>query len=215
MCAINLRTIHPTPFELLRSHHLYGKWWAVGDGEQMISIWNYDNPQSFGYGDINKYNNTIFTADTPWEQLSWGLHGAHLGPTGPTWAPCWPHEFLLSGLSPEKTVCNTFTINRATSNELLVKPLGQLCPCKTQAVSVQTSGLFEIKNSFRLFIHSILNLFRIRHPLIKETISEPNACVAKALRNFSPLFKKCTFLYGPCMIVPHKWTKICWLATAN
>ena len=22
-------------------------------------------------------------------------------------------------------------------------------------------------------------------------------------------------LYGPCMIVPHKWTKICWLATAN
>ena len=22
-------------------------------------------------------------------------------------------------------------------------------------------------------------------------------------------------LYGPCMIVPHKWMKICWLATAN
>ena len=22
-------------------------------------------------------------------------------------------------------------------------------------------------------------------------------------------------VYGPCMIVPHKWTKICWLATAN
>ena len=22
-------------------------------------------------------------------------------------------------------------------------------------------------------------------------------------------------LYGPCMIVPHKWKKICWLATAN
>ena len=22
-------------------------------------------------------------------------------------------------------------------------------------------------------------------------------------------------LYGPCMIVPHKWTKICWLATTN
>ena len=25
----------------------------------------------------------------------------------------------------------------------------------------------------------------------------------------------CALLYGPCMIVPHKWTKICWLATAN
>ena len=23
------------------------------------------------------------------------------------------------------------------------------------------------------------------------------------------------WLYGPCMIVPHKWTEICWLATAN
>ena len=25
-------------------------------------------------------------------QGSWGQHGAHLGPTGPRWAPCWPHE---------------------------------------------------------------------------------------------------------------------------
>ena len=23
---------------------------------------------------------------------SWGQHGAHLGPVGPRWAPCWPHE---------------------------------------------------------------------------------------------------------------------------
>ena len=22
----------------------------------------------------------------------WGQYGAHLGPTGPWWAPCWPHE---------------------------------------------------------------------------------------------------------------------------
>ena len=27
----------------------------------------------------------------PWWQGSWGQHGAHLGPTGPRWAPCWPH----------------------------------------------------------------------------------------------------------------------------
>ena len=27
----------------------------------------------------------------PWEQGSWDQHGAHLGPTGPRWAPCWPH----------------------------------------------------------------------------------------------------------------------------
>ena len=28
----------------------------------------------------------------PWLQSSWGQHGAHLGPTGPRWSPCWPHE---------------------------------------------------------------------------------------------------------------------------
>ena len=28
----------------------------------------------------------------PWKYGSWGHHGAHLGPTGPRWAPCWPHE---------------------------------------------------------------------------------------------------------------------------
>ena len=32
------------------------------------------------------------SASNPWWQGSWGLHGAHLGPTGPRWAPCWPHD---------------------------------------------------------------------------------------------------------------------------
>ena len=28
----------------------------------------------------------------PWQQGLWDQHGAHTGPTGPRWAPCWPHE---------------------------------------------------------------------------------------------------------------------------
>ena len=28
---------------------------------------------------------------------SWGQHGAHLGPTGPRWAPCWPHDLCYLG----------------------------------------------------------------------------------------------------------------------
>ena len=28
----------------------------------------------------------------PWQQGSWGQHGAHLGPVIPRWAPCRPHE---------------------------------------------------------------------------------------------------------------------------
>ena len=27
---------------------------------------------------------------------SWGQHGAHLGPVGPRWAPCWPHDMMTS-----------------------------------------------------------------------------------------------------------------------
>ena len=29
--------------------------------------------------------------------LTWGQHGAHLGPVGPRWAPCWPHEPCYQG----------------------------------------------------------------------------------------------------------------------
>ena len=35
----------------------------------------------------------------PRQQSSWGQHGAHLGPVGPRWAPCWPHEPCYRGLS--------------------------------------------------------------------------------------------------------------------
>ena len=28
----------------------------------------------------------------PTKRFSWGLHGFHLGPVGPRWAPCWPHD---------------------------------------------------------------------------------------------------------------------------
>ena len=30
-------------------------------------------------------------------RFMWGQHGAHLGPTGPRWAPCWPHELCSLG----------------------------------------------------------------------------------------------------------------------
>ena len=37
----------------------------------------------------------------PWLQGSWGQHGAHLGPTGPRWTPCWPHELCYLGYSSD------------------------------------------------------------------------------------------------------------------
>ena len=39
---------------------------------------------------------------------SWGQHGAHLGPVGPRWAPCWPHEPCYQGwIDSGKTTYST------------------------------------------------------------------------------------------------------------
>ena len=35
-----------------------------------------------------------------WGSDSRGQHGAHLGPVGPRWAPCWPHEPCYQGCLP-------------------------------------------------------------------------------------------------------------------
>ena len=40
----------------------------------------------------------------PWWQCSWDQHGAHLGPTGARWAPCWPHEHCYLGISKTDTI---------------------------------------------------------------------------------------------------------------
>ena len=52
------------------------------------------------YCDVNIYTQIITnyrTCRPPLKELSliarfMGQHGAHLGPTRPRWAPCWPHE---------------------------------------------------------------------------------------------------------------------------
>ena len=33
----------------------------------------------------------------PTQRSSWSQHWAHLGPVGPKWAPCWPHEPCYQG----------------------------------------------------------------------------------------------------------------------
>ena len=38
--------------------------------------------------DRNKIESTLLNLS----QGSWDLYGAHLGPPGPRWAPCCPHE---------------------------------------------------------------------------------------------------------------------------
>ena len=42
-----------------------------------------------------------FRYGIPWQQGLWGQHGAYLGPKGPRWAPCWPHEPCYLGSSSD------------------------------------------------------------------------------------------------------------------
>ena len=62
-----------------------------------------------------------------------------------------------------------------------------------------------------LFLGSMLIFFMIfhKHWLSRQISSAFSPC------SFRTIGTICCGLYGPCMIVPHKWTKICWLATAN
>ena len=57
-----------------------------------------------------------------WKRGSWGQHGAHLGPTGPRWAPCWPHEFCYLGPYLSNTVATTHAIYQAICGDFTRMP---------------------------------------------------------------------------------------------
>ena len=47
------------------------------------------------------YRTCCLCISTKCDYLIWkGQHGAFLGPTGPRWAPCWPHVLCFLGLHP-------------------------------------------------------------------------------------------------------------------
>ena len=49
-------------------------------------------------GDVPRNRHPIYMRyASPVSKVHGGQHGAHLGPTGPRWAPCWPHELCYLG----------------------------------------------------------------------------------------------------------------------
>ena len=88
---------------ILYLHDLFPRWSQVallyfrcGEGVFTISL------QEFAYMFVPIYPKTacvqhVDKEGVPRWQGSWGQHGAHLGPTGPRWAPCWSHELCYLG----------------------------------------------------------------------------------------------------------------------
>ena len=54
----------------------------------------------------------------PRKQSSWGQHGANLGPIGPKWAPCWPHEPCYQGMVMRQWYFYQYLIVAAMVNSL-------------------------------------------------------------------------------------------------
>ena len=53
-------------------------------------IWVNESRDSLGTYDLTTTKRSKIKP--PHSRVHWGQHGAHLGPTGLRWAPCWPHE---------------------------------------------------------------------------------------------------------------------------
>ena len=47
---------------------------------------------------------------------SWGQHGTHLGPVGPRWTPCWPHEPCCQG-TYTLGCCEVSLVSAAAKND--------------------------------------------------------------------------------------------------
>ena len=64
----------------------------------MVNLWPWYSTCLTGKWQYPVRDHAVSSGVGPWKQGSWGQHGAHLGPTGPRWAPCWPHELCYLGL---------------------------------------------------------------------------------------------------------------------
>ena len=86
----------------------------------------------------------------PWQQGSWGQHGAHLGPTGPRWTPCWPHEPCYLGTA---SLCSTTEIVQWYINNIIKIP-SNCCRFYSSRDPTEFSWITALHNGFYIRIHS-------------------------------------------------------------
>ena len=104
-------------FDLLPNKRLSKQWWGWWFETLSRPLWRHGNDDALGVINANRLwildrapqtdnMSSVFryvlalwgklrcvsAISCPWQQGSRSQHGAHLGPTGPRWAPCWPRE---------------------------------------------------------------------------------------------------------------------------
>ena len=106
---------------------------------------------------------SIIRDSHPWEQGSWGQHGAHLGLTGPRWAPYWPPWTLLYGIAMKGPIvwalicdfvislnmllnrqlsCHVFEMPRGDFNLTAWGPGEELCYLQCRSKDIQLLQIF-------------------------------------------------------------------------
>ena len=133
--------------------------------------------------------------------------------TGPSWKE--------SVGNAESVPINDNTIFNLKTKLQLAKRFGAMLHC------ISNISMAPQCNCKRIIVNQAWQIIRITLPPGHEIINYSNRMLNRLHMYLTYVWyiahAVCTivlcivsfWLYGPCMIVPHKWTKICWLATAN
>ena len=82
----------------------------------------------------NEILSNLYTRD-PREQSSWGQHGAHLGPVGPRWAPCWPNESAI------RDWLQIFRFKHTYGKQIHIRHIWIIIPCENDSIKIKRAIL--------------------------------------------------------------------------
>ena len=119
-------------------------------------------------------------------QNSWGQHGAHLGPVGPRWTPCWPHRPCFQGLYGLWLTgwCWEWAIIRVN---LLWWPNGQ-------TLQYRSKYILWLKNSIHFWLFGIL--FENFSFIIGPSLERHMQYISPSAIYIAPVSDICGDIYG-------------------
>ena len=118
--------------------HLHG--WAMGCLLWLICRRYFLKIQLVILRLIGSYNQSVITLIARFMGPTWGP----LGPTGPRWAPCWPHEPCYLGVHVNKTLPKCTDTGVISIFNLSNKIMDYYYSCECQMKSSQTKAVSTV-----------------------------------------------------------------------
>ena len=157
-----------------------------------------------------------------WPRLpsSWGQHGAHLGPVGPRWAPCWPHEPCFQRSSHIEACMKWQTFWRwhfqKHFTEWMIYILNQISvkfdlKCLTDNMPTFLGNfnfIFNINGLVQKRCKSIANALGLRLSCTNPSICAFSMPLSRSLLIFCDWKSNFVFLYDEITFAPHSSTSM-------